>query len=99
MILGSKRELEHTSVVSTMVGDTEPYSYNNPSHRRTVENVANRHIGQAGTVLVSNLLQHLEQFLKQRPATPGINHLLVLPQAGCIQGGAPWLRLPEVGIG
>src|SRR2546426_5661206 len=42
------------------------------------------------------IFQHLEQFLEQRPATPGVNHLLVLPQAGRMQGGAPWLRLSEV---
>src|SRR5262245_57830611 len=99
MILGSKRELEHTSVVRTMVGNAEPYPYDDPSHRRTIENVAHRHIGQADPVLSSNLLQHLEQLLEQRPATPGVNHLFILPQAGRIQGGTPWLRLPEVGIG
>src|SRR5215471_7343796 len=95
MVLGSKRELEYTRVVSTMIGHTKPYPYDDPGHRRPIEYVAHRHIGKADIVFVSNLLQYLEQF----PATPGINHLLILPQAGRIQDSAPWLRLPEVGIG
>ena len=67
MLLGSKRKLEHPRVVSTVVGDTEPYPDDDPGHRRTVENGAHRHIGQADTVPISNLLQHLEQFLGVAP--------------------------------
>src|SRR4030095_14115691 len=98
MILGSKRKLEHTRVVSTMVGNTEPHPDDDPGHHRTIEDGAHRHIGEADPVLIGNLLQYLQQFLVYRPATPGVKPMLALTQAGRIQGGAPWLGLPEVGV-
>ena len=48
MILGSKRELKHTRVVSMMVGNTEPCSYDDPGYRWTVEEAAHRLLAESG---------------------------------------------------
>src|SRR5205085_870931 len=82
-----------------MVSHAEPYSYDDPGHGRTLEDGTHRYIGDADTVLIGNLLQHLQQLLEQLPPTPGIDHLLILPQAGSIQGRAARLGLPEIGLG
>src|SRR2546425_841714 len=99
VILGSEAEIKHPRVISMMVGDAESHPHDDSSYSWTIENVAHCHIGNADTMRIGNLLQHPQQLLEQLPASPGVDHLFVLPQTGRVERGTARLGLPKVGIG
>src|SRR5712692_6902716 len=67
-----------------VIGDAEPDANNHASHGRSIEYVAHGHVRDADGVSIRDQLERSQEVLELGPATPGLDHPLVLLKAGSI---------------
>ena len=79
-----------------MVRRTQPDAQDGSGHGGTVQNVLHSHIGNAGPLGGGYVLEGVLEFLEKFPASPGVDHLLVLAQAGRGQLAAARFRLAQI---
>lgn len=77
--------------------DAQPAAHDDPAHRRAVQHETRRHAGHWAVTSLGNSLQGDEEVLEKAPATPRVDHVLVLREGGGVKlRPGVWLCLPQI---